>query len=413
MTVANGQIANQTTFNNAFISKTSVVASNKATGIIGLDNTSNPDSGNQIFNTQRYQNEIADSDGTVGEGDVTRKVYSSNNIVANGDSRKIAIGKLDGAFTPLTGHTHNGLDSALVVAASPTQQGAVTTGTQSFAGMKTFTDDVVFQESISTEREDVASTATITALSSDKSFVKITGSTVTSIQGASAGPNGQRLVIHNGTSVNVTIEHEHAGATAVNRFSLPGATSITLTPLQSQEVIYDTGLSRWVVAGGSGSGSGSGSLYTPLVWREVDAPPVADTEGESAVFLYPVADVNYLYARAKVPEGYTVGDPIGMFINFHTPDGLGSTTFTTIVTLRRPGTDAFDSITNQESDTPAVVVNVTNRLQELFFDLSSNGLINGIAVSPGDTLRFRLTQAAMTGSSDVRVLADTSEATFS
>lgn len=97
MSVANGQDANQTTFNAAFLSKTAETG-NDTIGIIGLKNTSDPDSGNEIDNTQRYINEIADSDGTVGEGDATRKAYSSNLVVADGDSRKVAIQKLDAHF---------------------------------------------------------------------------------------------------------------------------------------------------------------------------------------------------------------------------------------------------------------------------------------------------------------------------
>lgn len=116
MSVTNGQIANQTTFNNAFVSKTAV-SGNDATGIIGLNNTTDPNSGNQIFNTQRYQNEIADADGVASEGDANRKVYSSNNVVANGDNRKVAIGKLDAEFDISTGHDHNGVNSKQVSAA--------------------------------------------------------------------------------------------------------------------------------------------------------------------------------------------------------------------------------------------------------------------------------------------------------
>lgn len=108
MSVSDGQLANQETFNNAFMSK---VTDSQTTGVMGLNNTAEADSGDPIVNTQRAINELMDAAGVGGEGDDDRKNYTSNNRVADGDSRKTAIEKLDGAFHPTTGHTHDGVDS--------------------------------------------------------------------------------------------------------------------------------------------------------------------------------------------------------------------------------------------------------------------------------------------------------------
>lgn len=94
MAVSNGQDANQTTFNSAFISRTQ---DSDTIGKVGLNNTSDVNSGAQIVNTQRLINEVRDATGVAGEGDTNSKVYSSTNYVANGDDRKVAIGKLDTA----------------------------------------------------------------------------------------------------------------------------------------------------------------------------------------------------------------------------------------------------------------------------------------------------------------------------
>lgn len=107
MTVSNGMLANQTSFNNGFVSKTAT-SGNTVTGIVEMANISDPNSGLTFTNAQRYINEIADSDGTVGQADATRKTYSSNNVVANGDSRKTALGKVDAKFDGVTGHFHTG-----------------------------------------------------------------------------------------------------------------------------------------------------------------------------------------------------------------------------------------------------------------------------------------------------------------
>lgn len=50
-----------------------------------------------------FLNELADASGVNGEGDATRKDYSSNSYVADGDNRKVAIGKLDAALTVTDG----------------------------------------------------------------------------------------------------------------------------------------------------------------------------------------------------------------------------------------------------------------------------------------------------------------------
>jgi hypothetical protein len=84
------------------------------TGVVALQNTSDPNSGALVTNTQRLVNEVRDTVGVTGEGDATRKNYSSNNKVANGDDHKVAIGKLDATYNTSTGHDHDGTDSKLI-----------------------------------------------------------------------------------------------------------------------------------------------------------------------------------------------------------------------------------------------------------------------------------------------------------
>jgi hypothetical protein len=92
MSVSNGQKANATTFNNAFASKTT---DNEYAGVQSLNNTSDPDSGAQIYNAQRAINLSMDTLGLSGETDTAPNTYSSHTVIADGDDRKVAIGKLD------------------------------------------------------------------------------------------------------------------------------------------------------------------------------------------------------------------------------------------------------------------------------------------------------------------------------
>jgi hypothetical protein len=105
---------------------------------------------------------------------------------------------------------------------------------------------VIMSGAMASNRADVASAATITALSSAKSFIKLTGSTITSLQGIQLGVDGQRLTLVNLTGQNLTIAHENAGATAANRITTMTGADVTTTANGAAEFIYDTGSSRWI-----------------------------------------------------------------------------------------------------------------------------------------------------------------------
>jgi hypothetical protein len=49
----------------------------------------------QVEDVQVFLNELADVNGVAGEGDTSAKTYANHNIIADGDDRKVAIGKLD------------------------------------------------------------------------------------------------------------------------------------------------------------------------------------------------------------------------------------------------------------------------------------------------------------------------------
>lgn len=99
MAVANGQTANQTTFNNAYMSRDSDTST---TGVVDLNNSTDVNSGAQITNTQQYINEIADTVGITSMADANRTEYATNNVGADGDSHKEFLEKLDASYDPAT-----------------------------------------------------------------------------------------------------------------------------------------------------------------------------------------------------------------------------------------------------------------------------------------------------------------------
>jgi len=105
LSLIDGQDVSAAITNAAFVSRTT---DTNTVGVLALENTANVSSGALITNAQRAVNETFDAVGMTGEGDATRKNYSSNKIVTNGDSHKVAIGKLDAEFHETTGHAHSG-----------------------------------------------------------------------------------------------------------------------------------------------------------------------------------------------------------------------------------------------------------------------------------------------------------------
>lgn len=161
--VSNGDLANESTFDSAYM------YANGDTGTVGKVSLLNTDpiSGDPVVNTQRLLNELADTDGLTGEGDPNAKVYLSNNYVADGDDRKVAIEKLDqqlgstqtqldnldtlnsqdvtidpiGSTPNASGMTLSGQNLNLEPA-NATNGGVLTAGTQTIGGDKTFANNV-------------------------------------------------------------------------------------------------------------------------------------------------------------------------------------------------------------------------------------------------------------------------------
>lgn len=110
--------------------------------------------------------------------------------------------------------------------------------------------DVNGEQSFSQAREpsrNFASAASITTLTSDRSYVRLTGSTATSLHGISAGLlDNQRLLLVNFTGSNLTIKHESGSATAANRITTMTGTDIATTGNGAAEFVYDTTTARWI-----------------------------------------------------------------------------------------------------------------------------------------------------------------------
>jgi len=177
---------------------------------------------------------------------------------------------------------------------------------------------------LASSRIDVVSVATIAALTTATSYIQITGSTATTIQGALAGSNGQYLSILNATTVPLTISNQNAGAAAANRFLLPGANDITVSPDSSAEFIYDLSAARWRVKSGSGGGGVSPTFLQEVIGTGDDVtttftlPGIPQTNGSALLELdgigVDISDRTILTNQVTFGTAPALGQEVAVFM---------------------------------------------------------------------------------------------------
>jgi hypothetical protein len=160
-------------------------------------------------------------------------------LISDSVANDIVFEKAGGGSIRLSG---DGGNTGILLNASNAVTLGATGGTQTHS----IIGSTVHTRFITIQRLDVASAATITALDSSRSFVKLTGATATALQGITAGVDGQKLTLVNLTGANLTVQNENAGATAANRITTMTGADIATTANGSAEFIYDTGSSRWL-----------------------------------------------------------------------------------------------------------------------------------------------------------------------
>lgn len=327
MSVSNGQTANETTFNAAFLSRTSDTSTAKN---IQLANSATAE-GTTVTSIQRAANALASTIGISVNAVYNYTITWASDIVGSAnDTIKARVEAIVAKFHGTTGHTHAGsngngpqinltsavtgvLPNANTTADAANTASAIVTrdGSGNFAMGVLTAVTAKLSGFLSTAKADVASTASITQLASSTTFVKLTGSTATTVHGIAAGVDGQHLVFHNGSTQAATIKHQSGTATAADRLILPGALDLSVSANSSAEFIYDTTQSRWVQKSGSGSGGGaltvSDSRGSPA--NIVAGTAIAFTAGTQRIMLFVQGSGGHvdMSANPQVQAGTVVG----------------------------------------------------------------------------------------------------------
>lgn len=167
-------------------------------------------------------------------------------------------------------------------------------------------------ERLKLNSQDVATTATIAQLSSDKAIVRFTGSTQTDLQGInSASGKTKVIVLHNASTASVICKHANAGATAADRFELSQSRDVTIKAGSSAEFFYDETAARWKVKSGAGSGGGevilSGTRASPNNITAAGGITASTTDLDTLQFVQGNAGHIEITANPQISAGFQVG----------------------------------------------------------------------------------------------------------
>ncbi len=181
--------------------------------------------------------------------------------------------------------------------ASATARGVVTTGTQTIAGVKTFTgSSTTLNELNVASTTDSSSTGTVNNLSVTTGLYKFTASTTITLTGVVApSADGMQFTLYNGTGNTLIIEPENGGSTAANRIDTGTGTNIFLGANGIAYFVYAG--ARWCVILGPQVALTSGSFAPTGAVGEVMQAAVGSTAistGGTNVTSVPLTKGNWL-----------------------------------------------------------------------------------------------------------------------
>jgi len=167
--------------------------------------------------------------------------------------------------------------------------------------------------------------------------------------------------------------------------------------------------SLWTGLGGGGGGGG-------IRWSSLGGTgPVDSEEYGEIVCLFGAALAQELYTTVVVPQSYSAGKQIVMYVEAYSPSSSNTQLFQAQSILIRPGTTARDSTTNQRTTTNTAVTNDNAKESTIHtLDLTdASGQINSVAVAAGDRIKVRLYRGTDADTADLRLVPSSTDLKFS
>jgi len=160
----------------------------------------------------------------------------------------------------------------------------------------------------------------------------------------------------------------------------------------------------------------NGADSSSVTWNSpAGLGPLSDEENGEKVYLYEAGLGQKLVAWIKVPQTYVAGFPIVMYVSMYSPSTADTILLESTSYLIRKNNDAVTSTTNSNASGNTALTNaVANRYREVALPVSTSlGLINGVAVNPGDLIRVEIARGTDTDTADIRFIPSATEVKFS
>lgn len=405
-----------------------------------------------VDDPQNFLNEIADTQGTS-EGDVNRKVYATNNFIADADSQKECIEKFDvqmqtnrddidsndidiatnaagiqaindakGQPNGFAGLDGNGdvpltqLPQAAFDGLSPQGSWDADTNTPDLSALTPNIGDFYVVSVAGSTLLGGISTWNINdwAIYTDSGWIRNISSEVTSV----AGKTGAVTLIKDDVGLSNVTNNEQLTRNA-NDFS---TFAEKLAPVDDDILLIEdseaTGGKKYIkLSNVLGSGSGGGGSF---IW-ELNEPisPIESIENGIALYDFDFESEMAMTAFVTVPTSYTAGDQIKLLnALFASASASGNVLFTCETTLFKAGENPFTDVNTHTSTNTELTLSAANELTAIGdIDLTSaTGEINSIAVAAGDVLKIRLKRdnanETSSASDDARFIKYSSSVSF-
>lgn len=386
MSVTNGQSANQTTFNNAFLSRTTDTST---AGKVDLSNVAS-ESGSAVVNIQRELNSMSSFSGkSINVAKDNKPSWSSNVVGASGDNLFQRADALTVKFS--TGDL-------------------VTTGTQSFSGAKTWSGAQTWSSTVngSITTDSSSNGASVTLSTPTTLMLRVTHASLSGIIGLTAPSTPQLLILQNQkASSSITVYAESGSATAANRITT-GVGDITLEVGQALWLYYDTTQARWNVVGGSGSGTTLTQLTDMNVYGKEGYGPLEgfDSSGYFKTFTFEKNSRQVLVLAGRVPWSFDNGNQLAVRGHIKSSSGTGNVYVTVTGTLYRGATTETVVFTG--------TIAATTTLTTFYVNCStSDGRLNDYFITADDFLVYTFERTSDNGSdtlsADAIIAADSLE----
>lgn len=270
MSVANGELANQTTFNTSFMSRE---VNTNTVGVVALENTDGL-SGTSITNVQKELNAISSYAGkAVNTAANSTPTYTYNYVGTQNESLKSRADSLTNAFAA-SGHSHDGsasggglidiLDTAgtLTIARGGTGSTSLDPNALLYSDGDSLVESNIFKNGtdygvgcdpsatfdiagdISLREETSSATGNVTGLSHNNSIIRIT-SPINLYGIDSTGVENTVLLLMNASTGSISVFDQSASASSSNKI-ITGLGQDTTIPAGGVALTaYDTTSDKW------------------------------------------------------------------------------------------------------------------------------------------------------------------------